>query len=108
MGICNKLAYTVLAKNNIIAVPFIPANPPTQPVDWSAGNSIDPSVTYEPETSFANFAGCPINGQWTIIVQDNLGTDDGWIFEWGLFILTNFPRHGLQRCNLRSRKCACV
>jgi gliding motility-associated-like protein len=26
-----------------------------------------------------------VNGQWTIIVQDNLGIDDGYIFEWGLF-----------------------
>lgn len=75
---------------NTIGVPFIAANPPTQPTPLSAGNSIDPSVTYEPETSFANFAGCPINGQWTIIVQDNLGTDDGWIFEWGLFFDPSF------------------
>ena len=87
----NTIAGSMTANlGNIIAVPFIPANPPTQPVDWSAGNSIDPSVTYEPETSFANFAGCPINGQWTIIVQDNLGTDDGRIFEWGLFFDPSF------------------
>ncbi len=75
---------------NTVAVPFIAANPPTQPTNLSAGNSIDPSVVYEPEMSFANFAGCPINGQWTIIVQDNLGTDDGWIFEWGLFFDPSF------------------
>ena len=75
---------------NTVAVPFIPANPPTQPVELSAGNSIDNSVVYEPEASFAGFAGCPINGQWTIIVQDNLGTDDGYIFEWGLFFDPSF------------------
>ena len=51
----------------------------------SAGNSIDPSDTYQPETAFSSFAGCPINGVWTIHVQDNLGIDDGYIFEWGLF-----------------------
>ncbi|MDG1333124.1 MAG: gliding motility-associated C-terminal domain-containing protein [Crocinitomicaceae bacterium] len=75
---------------NTVAVPFIAANPPTQMTDLSAGNSIDPAVVYEPEASFTGFAGCPINGQWTIIVQDNLGTDDGWIFEWGLFFDPSF------------------
>jgi len=49
------------------------------------GPSVDPSNTYQPETSFAGFAGCPVNGNWTIFVQDNLSVDDGYIFEWGLF-----------------------
>ena len=49
----------------------------------SAGNSINPNNTYSPETTFANFTGCPVNGTWTIFVQDNLGIDDGYIFEWG-------------------------
>jgi len=49
------------------------------------GQSVDPSNTYQPETSFAGFAGCPVNGNWTIFVQDNLSIDDGYIFEWGLF-----------------------
>ena len=48
------------------------------------GPSVDPSNTYQPETSFAGFAGCPVNGNWTIFVQDNLSVDDGYIFEWGL------------------------
>jgi gliding motility-associated-like protein len=56
----------------------------------SAGNSIDPSDTYQPETAFSSFAGCPINGVWTIHVQDNLGIDDGYIFEWGLFFDASF------------------
>ncbi len=90
-SVFNTIAGSMTANlANTVPVPFIPANPPTQPTDLSAGNSIDPSVTYEPETSFLNFAGCPINGQWTIIVQDNLGTDDGWIFEWGLFFDPSF------------------
>jgi gliding motility-associated-like protein len=41
--------------------------------------------TYKPEQSFSNLIGCPINGDWTIIVRDNLGIDDGYIFEWGVF-----------------------
>lgn len=65
---------------NTVPVAFIPGTP-----NLSAGNSIDPSNTYAPETTFASFAGCPVNGTWTIFVQDNLGTDDGYIFEWGLY-----------------------
>ncbi len=56
----------------------------------SAGTSIDPSDTYQPETAFSTFTGCPINGVWTIHVQDNLGIDDGYIFEWGLFFDASF------------------
>ncbi len=51
----------------------------------SNGVSYDSAGVYQPEQSFAGFAGCPVNGQWTIIVQDNLGIDDGYIFQWGLF-----------------------
>lgn len=51
----------------------------------SAGNSMNPNDVYAPETSFAGFAGCPVNGDWTVYVRDNLSVDDGWIFEWGLY-----------------------
>ncbi len=40
--------------------------------------------TYLPEESFDNLIGCPINGTWTITVRDNIGIDDGYIFEWGV------------------------
>lgn len=66
------------------------------PTEFAAGNTVATTVTpgnqsmnpngvYLPEDDFSAFAGCPINGQWTIIVQDNLTIDDGYIFEWGLF-----------------------
>ena len=48
------------------------------------GQSMNPAGIYLPEQSFANFIGCPINGNWTITVQDNLAIDDGYIFEWGI------------------------
>ncbi len=90
-SVFNTIAGSMTANlGNTVAVPFLPANPPTQPTPLSAGNSINPNVVYQPETTFANFAGCPINGQWTIIVQDNLGIDDGWIFEWGLYFDPSF------------------
>ncbi|MCH2224642.1 MAG: gliding motility-associated C-terminal domain-containing protein [Crocinitomicaceae bacterium] len=60
------------------------------PINGGGGASMNPNGVYLPEDDFVNFAGCPINGQWTIIVQDNLGTDDGYIFEWGLFFDPSF------------------
>ena len=73
---------------NTVPTPFIPAAPPMPQL--SAGVSMNPDVTYSPEISFNSFAGCPVNGNWTIFVQDNLGTDDGYIFEWGLFFDPSF------------------
>jgi hypothetical protein len=54
------------------------------------GPSLNPNGVFLPEDDFAAFAGCPVNGQWTIIVQDNLGIDDGYIFEWGLYFDPSF------------------
>jgi len=65
---------TELAANNTIPTPG--AEP---------GVSLNPNGVFLPEDDFNTFAGCPVNGQWTIIIQDNLGQDDGYIFEWGLF-----------------------
>lgn len=59
------------------------------------GPSINPDNVYQPETSFNSLIGCPVNGDWTIFVQDNLGIDDGYIFEWGLFFdASYFPGLG--------------
>ena len=50
----------------------------------SPGQSMS-AGTYKPEQNYANFIGCPINGNWTITVRDNQAIDDGYIFEWGIF-----------------------
>ena len=51
----------------------------------STGTMVTPG-TYNPEESFfPALQGCPINGNWTITVRDNLGADDGFICEWGIF-----------------------
>ncbi|MCT4580933.1 MAG: gliding motility-associated C-terminal domain-containing protein [Flavobacteriales bacterium] len=60
----------------------IPTSPATGP---STGTMVTPG-TYNPEESFfPALQGCPINGNWTITVRDNLGIDDGYICEWGIF-----------------------
>ena len=69
---------TEFGNNNTIAVSGF-GTPPV------SGNSMNPNGIYLPETSFANFIGCPLNGDWKITVRDNLSTDDGYIFEWGIF-----------------------
>ncbi len=66
---------TEIGNNNTVPAP-----------NFGNGNpSLNPNGVFLPEDDFNTFAGCPVNGQWTIIVQDNLGIDDGYIFEWGLF-----------------------
>ncbi|MCF8268850.1 MAG: gliding motility-associated C-terminal domain-containing protein [Crocinitomicaceae bacterium] len=47
--------------------------------------SMDPNGVYLPDGDFNNFIGCPVNGNWTITVQDNQGIDDGYIFQWGIY-----------------------
>jgi subtilisin-like proprotein convertase family protein len=46
--------------------------------------SMDPNGIWLPDGSFSDFIGCPIDGPWTITVQDNQGVDDGYIFQWGI------------------------
>lgn len=58
----------------------------TIPVNtFSVGNSMNPNGVYLPEQTFGAFTGCPLNGDWTLYIRDNLSIDDGFIFEWGLF-----------------------
>jgi subtilisin-like proprotein convertase family protein len=53
----------------------------------TTGNNIamDTNGVYLPDGNFNDFIGCPVNGNWTITVQDNQGIDDGYIFQWGIF-----------------------
>ena len=39
---------------------------------------------YHPEESFANLVGCPLNGDWKIIVIDGWNNHNGYLFEWDL------------------------
>lgn len=43
-----------------------------------------PAGEYEPVEPFASLVGCPLNGEWTIEVTDNLGLDNGWLFGWSI------------------------
>ena len=67
---------TEFAANNFVVL--------TSPPSASAGNSMNWNGIYAPEQSFINLVGCPLNGDWSITVRDNLGIDDGYIFEWSI------------------------
>ena len=58
----------------------------------TTGNNIamDTNGVYLPDGNFNDFIGCPVNGNWTITVQDNQGIDDGYIFQWGLYFNSLF------------------
>ncbi|PKR82181.1 hypothetical protein CW751_02290 [Brumimicrobium salinarum] len=58
--------------------------PPTAPSQNTLG-TMDPNGIYAPEDSYIGFAGCPLNGNWTLNIRDSWGGDDGYIFEWGLY-----------------------
>ena len=40
---------------------------------------------YGPYENMSSLIGCPLNGTWTIYVCDLWASDNGWIFEWGLY-----------------------
>lgn len=48
------------------------------------GGESMPSGDFSPIQSFNSFLGCPLNGEWTIRVRDNLLSDNGYIFSWGI------------------------
>ncbi|MBN2683449.1 MAG: PKD domain-containing protein [Bacteroidales bacterium] len=47
----------------------------------SSGSTL-PAGTYEAASSWNTLIGCPLNGDWQIFIFDNLGSDNGYIFEW--------------------------
>ncbi|MBI2280905.1 MAG: gliding motility-associated C-terminal domain-containing protein [Bacteroidetes bacterium] len=43
-----------------------------------------PAGDYEASGNWTDLLGCPVDGNWTIIVTDNVSADNGYIFEWGI------------------------
>jgi hypothetical protein len=43
--------------------------------------------TYRSLEDFSRFDGCPINGVWKLVIEDNVEYDNGYLFAWGLDIL---------------------
>lgn len=43
-----------------------------------------PAGTYAIDGNWGDLIGCPLDGDWTIEVTDNLNSDNGYIFSWGI------------------------
>ena len=43
-----------------------------------------PPGKYQSEDPLTNLLGCPLNGQWSLVVKDQFSMDNGWIFSWGI------------------------
>lgn len=56
------------------------------PATLSAPNNILTPGSFQPLQSFNGLIGCPIDGDWTLTITDNIGIDNGYIFEWGVEI----------------------
>ena len=82
IGVCEEYCFS----NNIGSLPSWNNGYNTTTASGpSPGNMIIPS-TYNPEVSFfPALQNCPINGTWTLTVRDNIGVDDGYICEWGIY-----------------------
>lgn len=39
---------------------------------------------YQSQQTLTNLVGCPLNGTWTIVVEDNIAADNGYIFNWDI------------------------
>lgn len=54
------------------------------PATLEPGSNILSPGSFQPDQPFSNLIGCPIDGTWTILITDNAGVDDGYIYSWGL------------------------
>jgi gliding motility-associated-like protein len=52
-------------------------------------NTILNTGYYQPDQTFANLVGCPLNGTWTIEICDYWAIDNGYIFSWDLNLQPN-------------------
>lgn len=75
----SSTASTAWASSPVTGGTFVSGNGPSTYTD-----SYIPAGTYLPMQSFNNLIGCPLNGNWTITVTDNLASDNGYIFNWDI------------------------
>ncbi len=76
---CFSTGGTSWATGSVAGATFVSGNGPGTYTD-----SYMPAGTYAPMQSFAGLVGCPLNGNWTISVTDNLASDNGYIFNWDI------------------------
>lgn len=51
-----------------------------------------PAGSYRPEANFSALEGCPLNGEWKLLLQDTQVTSNGFLFNWRITFARNlFP-----------------
>lgn len=43
-----------------------------------------PPGKYKSDATLNGLIGCPLNGEWSLVVKDQFEYDNGWIFAWGI------------------------
>jgi subtilisin-like proprotein convertase family protein len=66
---------------NIAMLPYADAGMP-----MLTYNSVDelPPGDYQAQDPWTNFVGAPLNGDWTIFIQDKWAIDNGYVFSWSI------------------------
>jgi gliding motility-associated-like protein len=65
------------------------------------GSDTLPSATYTSDSSFSKLIGCPMNGNWTISVDDSMkNSDNGYIFAWQLKLNKNLQDKPIEYGNI--------
>lgn len=75
----SSTASTTWASSPVSGGTFVSGNGPSTYTD-----SYIPAGTYLPMQTFNSLIGCPLNGNWTITVTDNISSDNGYIFNWDI------------------------
>ncbi len=47
-------------------------------------NQTMPEIDYAAEDPFSTLVGCPLNGEWSLNIRDNITMDNGYIYEWSI------------------------
>lgn len=50
-----------------------------------------PSGSYASDNSLAGLIGAPLNGNWTLVITDNIPNNNGWVFDWSISFTADPP-----------------
>lgn len=70
---------------------------PTATQTWRSFTTPSPlklaAGKYKSDASLNGLLGCPLNGEWSLVVKDQFQYDNGWIFAWGIDFSKNlYPK----------------
>lgn len=80
-GVGYQYCFDLSASDLLIDGPTVQVPNPS-PTDPNATYPAIAPGNYLPVDSFDNLIGEPLNGDWNIVITDEVNQDDGWIFEW--------------------------